>query len=99
MRGTKVRILPCAPGFKPFSGAKPADEIPSEVEGSQDSELVVTKRLALALVAYVGLAGLAFTTLTDTRIRLATLAILAMFAVKTWVRRGDVMHPGGESGE
>jgi hypothetical protein len=25
-----------------------------------------------------------------------TLAILAMFAVKTWVRRKDVMHPGEE---
>jgi hypothetical protein len=60
--------------------------------------LVVTKRLALALVAYVGLAVLAFATLPDQRIRLMTLAILAMFAIKTWVRRGDVMHPDSESG-
>jgi hypothetical protein len=36
---------------------------------------------------------LAFTTLSDTRVRLVTLAILAMFALKTWVRRKDVMHP------
>jgi hypothetical protein len=25
---------------------------------------------------------------------LATLAILAMFALKTWVRRKDLLHPG-----
>jgi hypothetical protein len=35
---------------------------------------------------------LAWTTIGDPRIRLATLAILAMFAVKTWVRRKDLMH-------
>ncbi|HZQ20190.1 MAG TPA: hypothetical protein VFA90_15845 [Terriglobales bacterium] len=58
----------------------------------------MTKRLILALTAYIALAGLAFTTLTDPKIRAATLVILAMFAVKTWVRRGDVMHPEGESG-
>ena len=54
--------------------------------------LVVTKRLVLALAAYVALAALAFATLPDQKIRLVTLAILAMFAVKTWVRRKDVMH-------
>jgi len=37
---------------------------------------------------------LVWTTIGDQRIRLATLAILAMFALKTWVRRKDVMHPG-----
>ena len=55
------------------------------------------KRLVLALAAYVALAGLAFATLPDQRMRAVTLAILAMFAVKTWVRRKDVMHPDGES--
>ena len=59
---------------------------------------VVAKRLVLALAAYVVLAALAFETLPDPRVRGATLVILAMFAVKTWVRRKDVMHPGGESG-
>jgi hypothetical protein len=59
---------------------------------------VVAKRLLLALVAYVALAALAFKTLPDPRVRGVTLVILAMFAVKTWVRRKDVMHPGGESG-
>jgi hypothetical protein len=52
------------------------------------------KRLAIALVAYVVIGILAWTTLSDERIRLVTLAILAMFAVKTWVRRNDVMHRG-----
>jgi hypothetical protein len=50
----------------------------------------------LALAAYVALAALAFATLPDQRVRGATLAILALFAVKTWVRRKDVMHPGEE---
>ena len=54
-------------------------------------------RLTLALLAYVALAVLAWTTLSDERIRLLTLAILAMFAVKTWVRRKDVMHPDADS--
>jgi hypothetical protein len=61
-------------------------------------DFVVAKRLVLALAVYVALAALAFATLTDQRIRGATLAILAMFAVKTWVRRKDVMHPDPESG-
>jgi len=58
----------------------------------------VTKKLALAFAAYVVLGVLAFSTLSDQRIRLVTLAILAMFAVKTWVRRKEFMHPDGESG-
>ena len=50
-------------------------------------------RLAMALVAYVVLGGLAWATISEQRIRLVTLAILAMFAVKTWVRRKDALHP------
>ena len=57
----------------------------------------MAKRLGLALAAYVALAALAFATLPDQRVRGVTLAILAMFAVKTWVRRKEVMHPDGES--
>ena len=56
------------------------------------------KRFVIALVAYTALAVLAVTTLSDTRIRVATLAVLALFAVKTWVRRKDAMHPSDESG-
>jgi hypothetical protein len=53
-------------------------------------------RLAMALIAYLVLGALAFVTLSDQRIRLLTLLILAMFAVKTWVRRKDVLHPDGD---
>jgi len=49
-------------------------------------------RLAMALVAYLVLGGLAFATLSDPRIRLLTLLILALFAFKSWVRRKDVLH-------
>ena len=54
-------------------------------------------RLLLAMGAFVALGILAWTTLGDERIRLVTLAVLAMFALKTWLRRDDVMHPDGES--
>jgi uncharacterized protein involved in response to NO len=54
-------------------------------------------RLAMALAAYLVLAVLAWTTLTDEKLRLVTLLILALFAVKTIVRRRDVMHPDGDS--
>jgi hypothetical protein len=54
-------------------------------------------RLAMSLIAYLVLGVLAFATLSDSRIRLVTLLILAMFAFKSWMRRKDVMHPDGES--
>ncbi len=50
-------------------------------------------RLAGALIAYAVLGILAWATLGDPRVRAITLAILAMFAVKSWLRRKDVMHP------
>jgi hypothetical protein len=50
-------------------------------------------RLYMALAAFVVLGGLSWTTLSDPRMRFATLAVLAMFALKTWLRRNDVMHP------
>jgi hypothetical protein len=53
-------------------------------------------RLAMALIAYAVLGALAFATLSDPRIRLLTLLILAMFAFKSWVRRKDVLHPDGD---
>ena len=49
-------------------------------------------RLAIALVVYAVLAVLSWTTLPDERMRLATLAILGLFAVKSWLHRKDVMH-------
>jgi hypothetical protein len=56
-------------------------------------------RLQMALVAYVGLAALVWTTISDERLRFAALAVLALFAVKTWVRRKDVMHPDRQDAE
>jgi uncharacterized membrane protein YfcA len=49
-------------------------------------------RLAIAMAAFVGLGVLAWTTLSDEKIRLLTLAILAMFAFKTWLRRKETMQ-------
>ena len=73
---------------------------PSEVRRFESfpvhQELVVRKRFVLALVAYAVLAAVAIATLNDQRIRVATLVVLAMFALKTWVRRKDVMHPDSE---
>ena len=59
----------------------------------------MTKRLALALLAYAAIAVLAVKTLDNPRIRAVTLLILAMFAVKTWVRRKDVLHTGNDDVE
>jgi hypothetical protein len=53
-------------------------------------------RLAAALIAYVVLGVLTWTTISDSRIRGVTLLILALFAVKSILRRRDVMHPDGE---
>jgi len=56
-------------------------------------------RLTGALIAYAVLGVLTWFTISDSRIRGVTLAILALFAVKSWLRRHDVMHPdrGSES--
>jgi hypothetical protein len=53
-------------------------------------------RVTMALIAYLVLGALAYATLSDQRIRSVTLLVLAMFAVKTWVRRKDLMHPDGD---
>jgi len=54
-------------------------------------------RIYMALGAFVALGALAWMTLSDERLRLVTLAILAMFAVKTWLRRKDGARPDSES--
>jgi hypothetical protein len=56
-------------------------------------------RLAGALIAYVVLGALTWLTIGDARIRGITFAILALFAVKSWLRRNDVMHAdkGGDA--
>jgi hypothetical protein len=48
-------------------------------------------RLLLAFAGFAALGVLSWTTLSDPRIRLAALAILAMFALRTWARRKDVI--------
>jgi hypothetical protein len=68
-----------------------AGEIPSGFcEGTE------MNRLVAALIAYVVLGVLTWTTISDSRIRAVTLAILALFAMKSWLRRKDVMHPDSE---
>jgi hypothetical protein len=54
-------------------------------------------RLIMALAAYVVLGGLVWATIDDRRIRLGTLAILAMFAVKTLLHRRDTMRTDEQS--
>ena len=50
-------------------------------------------RLAAALIAYAVLGVLAWVTISDTRFRAVPLGILALFAVKSVLRRHEVMHP------
>jgi hypothetical protein len=78
--------------FEAFCGRKRSG---SPQPKSRARDLV--KRLVVAMAAFVGLGVLSWTTLSDSRVRLATLAILAMFALKTWVRRKDVLHPDSGS--
>ena len=54
-------------------------------------------RLAVALIAYAILGALSWLTITDARVRAVPLAILVLFAVKSWLRRNDVMHPDKSS--
>ena len=53
-------------------------------------------RLAVALIAYAVLGVLTWMTISDARIRAGTLAILLLFAAKSWIRRKDVLHPESE---
>jgi hypothetical protein len=50
-------------------------------------------RLAGALIAYVVLGVLTWLTISDSRIRGVTLVVLVLFAVKSVLRRNDVLHP------
>ena len=55
-------------------------------------------RLAIALIAYVILGALSWTTISDQKFRAVTLAILAMFALKTVIRRKETLS-ADNSGE
>ena len=73
---------------------------PSEVRRFESSPVhqvessIQVNRLLLALAAYVALGILAWTTIEDQRVRLMTLAILGLFAFKTYLRRNEVLHSG-----
>jgi hypothetical protein len=54
-------------------------------------------RLSIALLCYAVLAGLTWATITDPKFRAGTLAILALFAMKSVLRRKDVLHADKES--
>jgi hypothetical protein len=53
-------------------------------------------RLAVALIAYAVLGVLAWFTISDVRIRAVPLGILVLFALKSVLRRNEVMHSDGE---
>jgi hypothetical protein len=53
-------------------------------------------RLAIALVVYAALGALALVTISDTKIRLGTLAILGLFVAKTLLHRKSVASGDGE---
>jgi uncharacterized membrane protein YfcA len=60
--------------------------------------VINVNRLAAALIVYVILGVLTVLTISDSKIRGVTLTILALFAVKSWLRRKDVLHAGHERG-
>ena len=60
--------------------------------------VISVNRLFIAMICYVVLGVLTLTTITDPKFRGGTLLILALFAVKTLLRRKDVPH-ADESGE
>ena len=55
--------------------------------------MIHVNRLSIALICYGVLGALAWTTLPDPRFRAGTLAILVFLAVKSVLRRNEVLHP------
>ena len=53
-------------------------------------------RLTVALIAYAVLGVLAWLTISDVRIRAVPLGILVLFALKSVLRRNEVMHPDSD---
>ena len=56
------------------------------------------KRLWVALSAFAVLMALTWFTLDDQKFRLAALAILAMFAVRTWSHSRKLQHEAEREG-
>jgi hypothetical protein len=54
------------------------------VESVEVAGISGTKKLVIAFAVYVALAALAWTTLSDPKYKYATVAVLAMFALRTW---------------
>ncbi len=54
------------------------------IEQLEMTRMSGSKRLWIAFAIYAVLAALAWTTLSDPKFKFATVAILAMFAVRTW---------------
>ena len=59
------------------------------------------KRLGIALGAFAVLMALTWITIDDQKFRLAALAILAMFAVRTWSHSRKLQHEAeqGQAGD
>ena len=55
--------------------------------------MIHVSRLTAALIAYAVIGVLTYLTITDHTLRAATFAVLALFAVKSILRRKDVLHP------
>ena len=49
-------------------------------------------RLFIAMICYVVLGVLTWATITDPKLRAGTLVVLALFAVKSLLRRKEVLH-------
>jgi hypothetical protein len=60
-------------------------------------ESLLVNRLSIALICYVVLGVLAWTTLTDPKFRAGTLLVLALLAVKSVLRRNEVLHADKDS--
>jgi hypothetical protein len=65
---------------------------PALIKEAREGTLIHVHRLSIALVCYGVLGALAWTTLTDPKFRVGTLLILALLAVKSVLRRNDVLH-------
>jgi len=55
--------------------------------------VISVNRLFIAMICYAVLGVLTWTTITDPKFRAGTLVILALFAVKSVMRRNEVLHP------
>ena len=91
---------PHRPGFFAQVGEwlKPTDcksVPPSEVrrfESFPVHHIDSVSRLSIALICYAVLGALTWATITDSKLRAGTLVILALFAVKSVLRRRDLLH-------